>query len=334
MKNLFLIAFFIVLFIGIILTALTNMGGNDEMMQDIAKEYVQHIVPGKANIETLHDIQYFPQALVNVEGVSVAREGNKEPVFTIGSAQVAMDFLDITFSTGKLAVLNIKQLYAQAGIFTQKELYLERFGIRDERVDDAPYLYADGKYGGRTFTARADMERFGKSGDHRYRFEASIPVALQSEGLNIKASLERKSGRKMIFHELVIQHGTNEMRGQVVLQSSADLGTIYIDGALDDLIPSLVFSFETEDAPAKISGAIKSKELDRRDVETILALMHEVQSILGLQKTQNATQIDWGDTEMDITVNSEAYQHKTGEITPLTTTLSLQNGKLDLGGLE
>lgn len=341
MKNLFLILFFIALFIGVIFTALSNMGGNNDTMVGIAEQYVESALGGNATVGQLNNMQYFPTALVDVEDIVMTRGDSPEPAFTLGAAQISMSFWDVTFSSGKLKVLNIKDLYAMPGVITQKELYLKRFGIMDEKVDEAPYILAQGKYGGREFQGHADMERTGKATRPKYKLGEETPFSITSGNLSIEGKFIRQSGRKMIIDNIALKHGQNIVNGTLTLQSSANQESIYIEGQLTtgsqdrQISPDLHINLKPENAgPAKVSGTIKAQNLNATDIKAFLALIQELQSILTVTKPIKGDQTNWGGLQMDIDLHITGFIPKTGAKQDIETKLTIDRKILNMGALE
>ena len=341
MKNLFLILFFIALFIGVIFTALSNMGGNNDTMVEVAEQYVENALGGNATIGQLNNMQYFPTALVDVEDIVMTRGDSPEPAFTLGAAQISMSFWDVTFSSGKLKVLNIKDLYAMPGVITQKELYLKRFGIMDEKIDEAPYILAQGKYGGRGFQGRADMERTGKATRPKYKLGEETPLSITSGNIAIDAKFARQSGRKMTINDIELKHGQNILNGALTMQNSANQKSIYIEGNLSigtqdrQILHDLHINLKPENAgSAKVSGTIKAQNLSAADITALLSLMQEIQSILTASKPIEGIHTNWGDLQMDIDLYLTGFTNKTGVKEDIQTKLIIENKTLNMGALN
>jgi|GEM_PF-6685918 len=336
MKNLFLIGFFIVLLIGVTLTVLTNIGGNSDVLKASLENYIANALQGQATIETLNDVQYFPKVIVDFENASLMRPNIKDPVFKVGRLQIATDFWNISLGNAELDVLNAKNIYAQSGVFTKKELFLKRLGIVDEKIDDPAFLFLDGKYGGRPFEGRIGMDRLGKGSPYKYKLAQSMDITLDSKALSINGNLSRKSERKMQIKNLEVRISekstlTKSLSGDILFQLSSSQENLYLEGDLllgknTVLYPDLKITLNTK--PNIITGRIIAKNLDINDLS---ALSHIAREIKNFTSFENVTQtkiedMNWEGVEMDIILEipSRAF----------TTQIKITNGHLDLGTLK
>ncbi len=340
MKNIFLIAFFIILFFGVALTVLTNMGGKSEALKNSVEHYIASALHGDTTVGTLNDMQYFPQVVVDIEDVSVTRPNITDPIFKIGSLQIAMDFWNITLGRSKLNVLNVKDIYVQAGILTKKELILKRLGIVDEKVDDPAFLFAGGKYGGRPFEGHLGLDRFGKKSPYKYKLAKEMDIFINSDPLTISGQLSRHTSRKMQIKDLSVLTPKTALSGEILFQISSRKENLYIEGDLilgknTKLTPDLKITLDTK--PANITGQIISEYLDIHDIPALVSILREIQTLTNFKTKSKATlkSMDWDDLQMDVTLEvKELTGAKKGKNEPFTAQLTIKDGKLDLGALQ
>jgi len=336
MKNALIILFFIVLFIGVIFTALTNMGGPSEPLKLAVQDYLSEALNGKATVGTLHDMQFFPVAKIHVSDVKVTREGNPDPVFTLKEAQVATGFWDVAFTSGELRVLNVKDLFARSGVITEKELYFSRLGIVDEKVTEPPYLYAKGKYGGEPFTARVEMERKGSESDPEYKLGEDKPVTIESASLKLSAVVSQEGARKMRIKELKAVLDDKEIAGgNILVQSSSGRDNFYIEGelSLSDgslLRPDLKITLDTE--PTEISGTIAADQFSDQAVGLLLSLHDAIDQIIG--SDTDTPGFDFHSPRLDLELDIKDFMNDGEAIGTLKSQLTMNDGVLDLGPVD
>lgn len=142
--------------LAISLTSLSMLGGNSDSMKESLENYLGDLTGSTAKIETLNAVVFFPVLGVDIDGLTLSRDG-------VDAAR----FAHVNFSTGfwgalggrsALRSLDFRDGTIGAGLLTPRSVRVDQFKIDFENVDK-PVLALDGEYGGEKVTLRAGLKR-------------------------------------------------------------------------------------------------------------------------------------------------------------------------------
>ena len=189
------IAFFVIAFLGVVITVLFNMGGDSDTLKGAIQDYISATTGYAARIQQFNKMTFFPNVSVNMEGIVLkkpdiaamqawANEESKKPEeeqgqipppvsfyqpdATIEQIILSVGFWDVGIGSGrKIKSLQVRNAAFDAGTLHYKPLFVETLGI-NETAQGEPYLDAQGQLGDDEFTAQIDLEASGSRSNRKY----------------------------------------------------------------------------------------------------------------------------------------------------------------------
>ena len=246
---------------------LSNMGGDEPIYKNVIEEFIGRSLGGHAQVETLHDMRFFPKIIIDVENVTFKRgsapavtpqddvpaEPIVNPGLTIGRIQLSMGFFDIMFSTQKISVFNVQDVVSKAGVLSRKALSFERIGIVNP-VEQTPYFIFNGQYDDNPMSLRGDMVASG--GGYKFNPERQFEFTLSD--LIMTGALSEFGSKTLRISDLNVKNPQDVMTGQLDFELETASRTMNITGNLDimsqDLLLKSISEFYT-----LIDGVAKGK---------------------------------------------------------------------------
>lgn len=116
---------------------LARAGGNGDGLKYAIEDYLSTSTGMTAKIETLDALRFFPDIIVDFNGLTMTKAGEDEPSVSVDTVYIAAGFLDFLWRTGKFYKLTVTGMSAKAGTVTEKPLILDGLAILD-RPDEYP----------------------------------------------------------------------------------------------------------------------------------------------------------------------------------------------------
>ncbi len=159
------------LIFGFLLFVLAMLGGNNDTLKGALEDFISKSTNTKVSVQTLNRIEFYPDLAFDFEGLQglAGKDGDIE-VFSVGSVHLAMSFWDMTFSTGKLKDIDIRNVYMAPGLWGKQIVSLEHIGIEASADSQQAALKAQGLVGDKVFGFEAPMTQTGEAEDIRYKF--------------------------------------------------------------------------------------------------------------------------------------------------------------------
>lgn len=179
--------------------ALGAAGGKSDDHRGVIEDYLQDISGMTVGIERLNGLYFFPSILVDFEGLKMAEEEGGRAV-TLDVLHMGVGFKDAMFRSGKFSVLRVQNFTAAAGTVMAEALHIETLGI-EHTSETSAFLTGGGTIGQRAFTIKTPLLIYGKSGAHKYRFDADFPVILVMEN-GERFGVDLQDGQMILEPEL------------------------------------------------------------------------------------------------------------------------------------
>lgn len=180
LKRLAWITVYLAVFLFVVFTVLANLGGSGDVFRESLEQYLGDVTPYSAKISRLNSLYFFPEIVIDVEGVELSSRQTGEPVIFVGRARMATGFFDVMFKRQRYRVLELERLQAQTGSILNKPLIFDRIGFQDEKENET-FLAATGNVDGKAFEIKIGFEA---KGDEKRRSYAP------AEDMEIRAALE------------------------------------------------------------------------------------------------------------------------------------------------
>lgn len=171
LKRIFKILIVLALVFGFLLFVLAMLGGNNDTLKGALEDFISKSTNTKVSVQTLNRIEFYPDLAFDFEGLQglAGKDGDIE-VFSVGSVHLAMGFWDMTFSTGKLKDIDVRNIYMAPGLWGKQIISLEHIGIEASANSQEAAIKAQGLVGDKAFGFEAPMTQSGEGADIRYKF--------------------------------------------------------------------------------------------------------------------------------------------------------------------
>lgn len=328
---------FLGVFLVVILLVLASLGGDSDVLKETAEDFIGNKLNGSAKIEKLHAITFFPYLSADIENVTVYETPSHErQKASVDRLQIAFEFWDIAFSTGKVRTLNVENFRSKAGALTKQPLAIEQIAIIDEGKE--AYLKGAGKISGVPFDFKADAVIHGSGKSRKYSFSDIKPFEASFGNISFSGKIENHAGASVHFQDLKIaaQEPLLESDLRIFWSGTQDIGLkgdIKIGKTI--IQPDLKMSLPEDGAD--ISGEILVSEFHLNDVDKINRLIKVndlIFKVLGKDKKKKPEGFDLGKTGLDLTIDFKDIKQNDVSVLAFKTPLTIKNGKLELGPFD
>ncbi|NCT41687.1 MAG: hypothetical protein GW778_08520 [Alphaproteobacteria bacterium] len=190
------LSFFLIAFLGVVITVLFNMGGDSDTLKGAIEDYITASSGYATKIKTFNNMTFFPNISVDAEGIILKKPDIKamqawadeeaqkpeeergttpppidffNPDATIEKAIIAIGFWDVTLAHNKnIKNIQIRNAEFKAGTVHEKPLHIETLGI-DETPEGKPFIALSGALGSDKFSGGLDIESIGTRSNPKYK---------------------------------------------------------------------------------------------------------------------------------------------------------------------
>lgn len=168
---------FIVVIGLILLTVLVNMGGQSDIYKNTIEDYVSERTGLHAQIGKFNSMTFFPALALDFENLEL-KVNPEDSILAarLGRVQLAFDFWDVFLSTGEVRYVNIEDGYAIAGLFSPREITLERIAVHEDPAGGV-FFRGRGTVGGDPVSLQVNLESFGTGKDRSFRFPPAKDIS-------------------------------------------------------------------------------------------------------------------------------------------------------------
>ncbi len=322
--TIFKTVFFVAAFLLVIFTVMANMGGNSDTLKGAIEEFLAGSTGYQVKISTLNHMSFFPTIGIDIEDVQMRPNAEvPDRLISVGSARAAMSFWAVTFSSGKLRVLDIEEFHALAGTLNPQPLYLEHVGILETEDEyespDGALLRGSGALGDHSISFQINMEKQGR--EFGFAPERGFDVSVgdfSAQGVlhGNPGRIKLQDLRIAVPEDVITGHLNFSGRGKKKIKAE---GKITI-GALSAIEPDLVFGGGGE-GPIHVSGKLKAETIRVEDIKALLAAHDKLINILALDRSEEE-QKAWHDIDLDLVTNNGCLHITSDNIAEIFTGLS------------
>lgn len=213
----------------VLLTVLSFLGGNGESYKNVIEQILTEQFRRPATIETLNEMRFYPNFTVDVDGLKIARgEGVTQSVLEAGKIQIAMNFWDVAFSTGRIKTFNIENLKADEGILLAKPLTIERMAILHPD-GGPPSLQGNGTLGGERWNIIIEGKAHGRARNLSYDFSHDnrrITAALGDFRITGQAETEKTERGGLRLNDAAIAYPEEFLTGSLLFDVENNIARI------------------------------------------------------------------------------------------------------------
>ena len=320
----------------ILLTALSRLGGNSEVLKSGVEDYITDATPYTARIGTLNNMQFFPSIVIDASNVDLRQgdDGTGESAITIENAKLGFGFFDVMFRPGRVQMLNVTNLRAGADTIMAKPLTIETLDIKGNTEND-PHVSVKGTIGDKPLSGKIGLDTVNET---TYKLGNARDFDVSIGKLKVTGALKNPVIGGVKLENLNISIGE-----QPALRGNFDLDTkkrqIEIKGQAriapgkSQIDPRL--NIKWAQSPIQITGDIKSGLFVYEDVSgnaPLLKVLDEIGEIFGDEKTSDRVIPD--DLNMDISLNIDQLNINGVNMGAVNAPLKMADGNLDIGTLS
>ncbi len=322
------ILLFLSIFLFIIFSVMTMLGGNGDALKKGAEDFLQVTFGGPAQITQFNGLTFFPNMGFDAEGIVVQKSAEDEtPVLTIQKAHVSIGFFDAMFQTGKLKTLNIQKLDAKSGTVFDKRLIIERLAILSQE-DDTYRLKGNGQIGGKSFSLEMPMELSGAG--YKFPKERDVKASLGS----VSMQGVWRDGFTNELKDFVIRNDEgHEVKTNLVFSG---LLALNINGELllqDQLVINPALSIkEKGNGASSVKGAVVIPRINKNQFSLIgqsIEMIEDISSSFSGKKN-NSDRIDLGDGEIDIKLEISEILSEEKRLGDVAVNISIKDRQLEI----
>lgn len=270
------VTFFIVAFLLVIFTVMTNMGGSNDTLKEAVEQFLSQSTGYEAKVGTLYKMSFFPSVGVDVGDVTLTHpEGDAQ--ITAERISVFVGFFDVAFSTGKIKSFSLYDMQASSGSVSRYPLRIDELAIVDEIDDDRAVIRGSGTLGPRKFFLQADMEQHGKKYKFGKKRKAEISIGdLDMEGVFLSHN------NNVVVQDIVVGIPEKTVEGELKVLGQRR-GKIGIGGDLQigltgSITPDISVDFS--DRPVSVTGDLNSSDFTDADLKSMIATWDKIESVL------------------------------------------------------
>ncbi|MFK7839810.1 MAG: hypothetical protein AB8B83_05710 [Bdellovibrionales bacterium] len=232
------IGFFLAAFIGVVVTVLFNMGGDNETLKGAIEDYISATSGYAARIRTFNKMTFFPNISLSMNDIALvkpnmnamqkwaeneAQKPDNERGFTpppiefnypdgkIEHFQVSVGFWDAAFGGAqKIKNLQIRNAEFNGGAIHHKPLNIERLGI-DETADGKAFIGLKGNLGEDEFSGGLDIKAVGSQKKPKYKLGEEGAFDFTIGKLEISGIMRPRSLGGMHLRDVRVIHNKEEI---------------------------------------------------------------------------------------------------------------------------
>ncbi len=216
LRRMFKTALYLGLFFFVIFTVLTNLGGNGDVYKNAIQDYLSQSTGYHTQIAKLNMMRFYPDIVIDVEGVEMLPPDSENAVVTIGAARMVFGFFDIVFSTRRFKALEFEKVQAVRGVLIPQTFRLEHLGIVE--APEGSFLRAAGWLDTVPFQASFGLEGQGRNTARSYRLLEALPVLAGVGDFTLKTIVGSEGHSAFTLSGLEIAEA-----GQPVTQGTLDV---------------------------------------------------------------------------------------------------------------
>jgi len=282
LKKVLKFALFAGVFLFVIFTVLANLGGNNKVYKEAIEDYLNKNTHYEAHIGTLNMMRFFPDILIDVEGVTLVERGTQQVVIRADKAKMALGFFDILLGQRRFKTLAFEHVLAEPGVLMTPSFRLEKLDVTDKTPQ--PVFVAEGFLGVVPFQGKIGLAGSGGQGHRAYGLPDLMPVVVTLGDVALKTDVIQNPQADLRLDGLEITKG-----GKPVLQGTLDLdrrmgggqfglkGRVELQPHTSVLMPDMVLTFQPD---WKVKGTLGASRFDVADFSTDAPLVQVFLAVL------------------------------------------------------
>lgn len=323
----FRIVLFLSIFLFIIFSVMTMLGGQSDALKKGAEDFLQATFGGPAQIKNFKGLTFFPNMGFDAEGVIVQKNAEDETVaLTIEKAHVSIGFFDAMFQTGKLKALNIQNLNAVQGAVFAKRLYIDQLAIVSSK-ENAYRLTGKGEVGDKSFGVDIPMELSGSA----YKFPKERELKAHLGDISMQGVW--KDGFSNQLNSFVIKNADgHKLEANLVFSGFFGMnvsGELLLQDQL--VVKPEIFIKDKGEGISSIQGKILIPEITSNDLELIGQSIDIIDNISAMFSSgkYDPDRIEFKD-DVDVSIRMPSILSDQKKIGDIVIKIHMKDGRLSL----
>ncbi len=274
----------------VIFTVMANIGGSSDALKKSIEGYISESTGMDARVGQLNNMSFFPDVAFDFEDTEIYTRGSADVVMIVGRVQVMFGFWDVMAGTGKIKVMNIEDFIAVPGAVMKNDLQIDGISIVEDQ--DGARMQSTGKIGGKSFTARSDMEVTGLGRGKKFSFGPERIINASLGDADISTTMSGRKGENIFLKDIeIISAEKKVLGGELSIARGGSkifvTGTLRVEPNGSDIAPEIGFYLRPgADGTHDLGGALKSSRFDTADFAAgspYDSLMKTVEGAFGVQ---------------------------------------------------
>lgn len=322
----------------ILLTALSQMGGNSDVLREAIEDYISNNTPYTAHISKLNNMRFFPDVVIDVADVDLraGADGQGETAIRIAKARVVMAFFDMLFSPGKFKDITIENLQAASGSLLAKPLDIESVNVADEAGQSQVQI--TGKIGTYPLQAHIGLRANGDPGRRVYSIGAEKPFDASIGDLKVEGTLRSAvTGAHKLENLIIGVGGQQAVRGNLDWDNKgagrhAIKGQLRVEPGKSQLDPNIVVDLGND--PPSIFGVVRSESIVLDDFRKSAPLIKTLDAFKEIFGHGGKEGLDINAFAFDLNFDFKNISSKAVKWGDIKTPMKSEEGALRIGPLK
>lgn len=356
------ISIFLAVFFFIILTVLSRLGGNSEVLKGAIEDVLSENTPYDVQVGRLSAMHFFPNVIMDFQEVQFfekpeeleeteddeaeeveetqqpAAPVNASAVIRVSDVKFVIGFFDALFRPGRIKDIQIRDVYADSGTLLDKPVSVESFLV-DEYEQGKFALDLVGKIGDTPVNASMDLNYKGEGFSRVFILDDERELRVKIGDLSMVATFVDALGDHFRLENLSLKNkDTKVLRGNLSFDPSDDeqlevSGQLRIEPGKSHLDPDLVIDWSKK--PLAISGDVDGDKIELSDFDANAPFMRTINAIDRIIGSGKKTKgVDLSPVQLDLDVDFKEVKSGALKLGSVKSEANLQESKLVIGPLS
>ena len=324
-------------FLFIVLTVLSRLGGNSDVLKESIEGFITDATPYTAKITTLNNMNFFPDIIIDVSGIEL-REGESEdtntaPAIYIGAAKFALPFFDAMFRPGHFKTVELQGLESRPGVLHTQIVSIKSLNVQHDET--GAFLAANGLLGAQRMDGKLELNVKGKPGRPLYELADERSFEINLADLKLKGTMKASTFGVLKLENLALYNGeTQAVRANLDIDRQENgfgiKGQIRLQPGETQIDPDIKIT--QGDGVQNISGKISSGFLMTEDFTKTAPFSKALDDVLNIVGSSEGG-LGLENRKIDLNINIDKIKTGTLELGSLQTPITLNENILNIGPL-
>ncbi len=265
------------------LFVLSLLGGSHEALKLGMQDYLRETSGMEPDIGAFEHMGFYPDLRLEAGDISLRSGSEKASSVTIGHALFATGFWDQFFSRGRIAGLDLSDIWIGSDVLGTQAIAIKRMALDEKGYEDKPAFVVEGTYGEGPlhFHAMMDMKTK-KSGKSYFKLPESTHFVAQLASFQMEGEISRAKGGGLQINLSRVgssenpENPENNVTGQVILKKNG--ASLFVESDLQ--WEKSHFHAALKNKNRNLDGDIEWSVFDFSDWGAVMSLVSEFKTLL------------------------------------------------------